>query len=136
MGIADEATRDALAKDAPGLPILDPGEVAGDFEAIPPRKRFIERLDADAREVERQGPGGPYASLAGILADALKQASSGKGAERHANNKPFEDQPIMQITRLLDGHPVGPLALGLGKWLRIALVPFFTLLINRLLTVP
>lgn len=117
MGIAEQATRDALAKDGPGLPILGPDEVAGENdveffldEAIPPRKRYIENLDADAREVETQGPGGPYASLAGILADALKQASSGKGAERHANNKPFEDQPIMQITRLLDGHPVGPLA--------------------------
>ena len=51
-----------------------------------------------------------YASLRGVLDSALAQASGGKGAERHANGLPFEDQPIMQITRLLGEHPVAALA--------------------------
>lgn len=109
MGIADEARRDAEAKQGPDFPILGPDEVAGEVDAYGKeiRRRYIQLLDADAREVEWQEH---YASLAGILDGALEQASSGKGAERHANNQPFENQPIMQITRLLDGHPVGALA--------------------------
>jgi len=102
VGIADEATRDALAKED---------------EAIMGRKRFTE--DEENGGAIRQGvrsrvcvcpASTPYDSLAQVLDAALLQASSGKGAERHANNQPFENQPIMQITRLLDGHPVGALA--------------------------
>lgn len=51
-----------------------------------------------------------YQSLSNIFHDAYEQASGGKGKERHANDKPFEDQPIMQITRLLGDHPVAALA--------------------------
>lgn len=56
-----------------------------------------------------------YESLERILRDAYEQASGGKGAERHANERPFDDQPIMQITRLLDGHPVAALAYQVVK---------------------
>lgn len=42
-----------------------------------------------------------YASLAGVLQSALNQAQAGKGAERHADGKPFLDQPIMEIARML-----------------------------------
>lgn len=45
----------------------------------------------------------PYASLQGILQMALDQASSGKGRERHSDDKPFLDQPIMEIARILNG---------------------------------
>ena len=50
-----------------------------------------------------------YASLRDEFAAAAEQASGGKGKERHANDKPFEDQPILAITRLLEGHPCGAL---------------------------
>lgn len=48
-----------------------------------------------------------YDKLAGVLQDAYNQAAEGKGKERHANGKPFLDQPIMEIARMLsgiDGH--------------------------------
>lgn len=45
-----------------------------------------------------------YESLAGILQRALDQAQDGKGAERHANNLPFEQQPMQTIAR---AHGVG-----------------------------
>lgn len=47
-----------------------------------------------------------YAGLASILFDALEQAQRGKGAERHANDRVFEDQPIMEISRMI-GTPAG-----------------------------
>ena len=49
-----------------------------------------------------------YESLAEVLRAAYEQASGGKGKERHANNKPFDEQPIAKIQSL-----VGPgFALG------------------------
>lgn len=49
-----------------------------------------------------------YERLAETLDTALYQAQSGKGRERHANDKPFMQQPIMEICRM-----VGPgFALG------------------------
>jgi hypothetical protein len=42
----------------------------------------------------------PYAKLADVLSRALKQASEGKGKERHANDGvPFEEQPMSTICR-------------------------------------
>lgn len=41
-----------------------------------------------------------YMELALTLIDAFNQAARGKGEERHANGRPFNDQPIMQIPRL------------------------------------
>lgn len=38
-----------------------------------------------------------YDQLAQVLADAFYQASAGKGAERHANEKPFHEQPMQRI---------------------------------------
>lgn len=43
----------------------------------------------------RVNPG--YESLAGVLQRALDQAQAGKGAERHANSLPFEQQPMQTI---------------------------------------
>lgn len=51
-----------------------------------------------------------YIELFKVLDAAFLQASGGKGKERHDNGLPFEDQPIMQITRLLGDHPVAALA--------------------------
>lgn len=38
-----------------------------------------------------------YESLAHVLQRALDQAQSGKGAERHANQLPFDQQPMQTI---------------------------------------
>lgn len=43
-----------------------------------------------------------YTDLAIILRDAFLQASEGKGAERHANSKPFHEQPMQSISDLFD----------------------------------
>jgi hypothetical protein len=47
-----------------------------------------------------------YRDLQRVLDDAFEQAASGKGKERHANGKPFTEQPIMEIARMvgLPGH--------------------------------
>lgn len=40
-----------------------------------------------------------YESLALVFNQALRQASAGKGHERHANNQPFEQQRMQMLTR-------------------------------------
>lgn len=47
-----------------------------------------------------------YEDLFSILMGAFDQAAHGKGKERHANDKPFDKQPIMEIARMvgLGGH--------------------------------
>lgn len=42
-----------------------------------------------------------YAPLHGVLMKAYEQAMLGKGMERHANGKPFEAQPMMEIGRMV-----------------------------------
>lgn len=44
-----------------------------------------------------------YGTLQEELIGAYTQASAGKGKERHANNKPFDRQPIMEVSRIV-GH--------------------------------
>lgn len=49
-----------------------------------------------------------YEPLFKVLHDALEQAQAGKGKERHANNKPFLQQPIMEIGRMVGpGYNIG-----------------------------
>lgn len=49
-----------------------------------------------------------YAPLKAALKAAYAQASSGKGRDRHANGKPFLDQPIMEIGRMVGmGYQTG-----------------------------
>lgn len=43
----------------------------------------------------------PYETLRSVLIDALAQAATGKGAERHANGRAFEDQPMLDISRMV-----------------------------------
>lgn len=42
-----------------------------------------------------------YSELDAVLQHALAQAADGKGAERHARMRPFDDQPMLVISRLL-----------------------------------
>ena len=54
--------------------------------------------------------GGPnYSLLAIVLTDALMQASSGKGKERHveSDNQPFTEQPIMWIEEHFHSYQLG-----------------------------
>jgi len=49
-----------------------------------------------------------YDILRDVLQLAVDQASVGKGKERHANGKPFDRQPIMEIGRMVgSGYPLG-----------------------------
>ncbi len=49
-----------------------------------------------------------YEELSRALVEAYKQAAGGKGKERHARGKPFRNQPIMEITRMVGpGYPTG-----------------------------
>lgn len=41
-----------------------------------------------------------YEELAEELQRALDQSQRGKGVERHANSKPFTQQPLMEISRM------------------------------------
>lgn len=49
-----------------------------------------------------------YEVLASILDEALEQAQSGKGLERHACGEPFEQQTICEVARRVGmGYPLG-----------------------------
>jgi hypothetical protein len=48
-----------------------------------------------------------YDSLKQILDKAFAQASEGKGKERHANDKAFDDQPIMWIEEHFKSYQLG-----------------------------
>ena len=55
-----------------------------------------------------------YEPLERVLGDAYRQASQGKGKDRHAGGKPFDRQPILEIGRM-----VGP-GFGLGQAMKKA----------------
>ena len=49
-----------------------------------------------------------YDSLINALSAAYHQATRGKGKERHARDKPFDKQPIMEISRMVGpGYATG-----------------------------
>jgi hypothetical protein len=49
-----------------------------------------------------------YEPLAEIMQEALDQAQHGKGKERHANERPFTNQTLMNNTRAVGtGYPCG-----------------------------
>jgi hypothetical protein len=49
-----------------------------------------------------------YESLEFALAAAYEQAAVGKGKDRHANDEPFDRQPIMTIARMVGpGYQIG-----------------------------
>jgi hypothetical protein len=82
-------------------------------ECAAPADTLSDQLaDAISANLEQNAPAimptePAFASLAGILQAAHDQAASGKGRERHSDDKPFLDQPIMEIARMLagiDGH--------------------------------
>ena len=49
-----------------------------------------------------------YDILSNVLGAAYHQAARGKGKERHARDKPFDKQPIMEISRMVGpGYATG-----------------------------
>lgn len=44
---------------------------------------------------------GDYAALQNVLDEAFLQSAEGKGNARHANDKPFDKQPILEIGRMV-----------------------------------
>lgn len=48
-----------------------------------------------------------YQSLLNVLEEALSQASCGKGKDRHADNQPFEEQPIIWIEKHFHSYQLG-----------------------------
>lgn len=78
-----------------------------------PEERRMDAADMES-EIETDNPdedGGlvppGYHSLFFTLQEALDRAAKGKGGERHADGKAWEDQPIREITRRLTHHPAG-----------------------------
>lgn len=52
-----------------------------------------------------------YRSLKAVLDAAYEQSARGKGHDRHANDLPFDKQPIMQVTDSVGvGFPLGQAA--------------------------
>lgn len=45
-----------------------------------------------------------YAALSDVLSRAYDQAALGKGAARHADGRPFTEQPMQTISELLGNH--------------------------------
>jgi len=72
----------------------------------------IERMAGLDQSSERSEYLGDYASLRRVLGEACDQASKGKGRERHAQDLPFEQQPMQ---KLLDLYGFGFGAGQIGK---------------------
>ena len=58
-------------------------------------------MTPDVMQAMPLAPTDPYAPLRRVLDAAYDQAANGKGKERHANDKPFTAQPIMEIARMV-----------------------------------
>ena len=72
--------------------------------------------DADLIAAPDYGQAHAYSVLRAILEDAYAQAASGKGAERHANGRPWTEQPINTITEAVGvGFPAGQAMKKLGE---------------------
>jgi hypothetical protein len=64
-------------------------------------------MDEFERDLQDKSKAGRYFHLKRVLHQAEKQATEGKGHERHDCGRPFEDQQICQINRWLRGSRVG-----------------------------
>ncbi len=51
-------------------------------------------------ELSRSPTPANYLRLQAVLDEAFNQAAYGKGAERHAQSKPFEEQPMQKLIEL------------------------------------
>lgn len=72
-----------------------------------PRKLTADDTEDHAQPSPVSDEYAPYAALADVLNDAYMQAARGKGHDRHSQDKPFLEQPILEIVRMqatIDGH--------------------------------
>lgn len=61
-----------------------------------------------------------YESLAKVLVAAVVQAALGKGAERHADGKPFDEQPMQRLLDLYgQGYAFGQAGKKMEESLRL-----------------
>jgi len=69
---------------------------------------YTPRAAAPERSDSYQTISTMYAPLKSVLKLAYQQSASGKGKDRHANGKPFLEQPIMEIGRMVGmGYQTG-----------------------------
>ncbi|HEY5793426.1 MAG TPA: hypothetical protein VIU82_00300 [Bosea sp. (in: a-proteobacteria)] len=63
----------------------------------------MDEMQVDGSKIVDSGrrPSGDYAALQGVLDEAYRQSAEGKGNARHANDKPFTEQPILEIGRMV-----------------------------------
>jgi len=61
------------------------------------------KVQIDEAKITDSGrrPSGDYAALQKVLDEAYRQSAEGKGNARHANDKPFTEQPILSIGRMV-----------------------------------
>lgn len=59
--------------------------------------RYFERLRGNTIAVPSNAPG--YEKLDDVLTRAFNQAANGKGKERHADGRPFHEQPMQTIAQ-------------------------------------
>lgn len=86
-----------------------------DKETVNALKSAWESAMEAASSARRAAADDGYSLLRDILASAAEQASRGKGRERHANGKPFDRQPIMEIGRMLSSVCDGQLYQAIKK---------------------
>jgi hypothetical protein len=99
-----QVTREEIRKDAfASAKRMPEGGLVGDDGKAPPQ--IFKQDDTYAGLLLRMDVPG-YEALARQLHAAYLQSASGKGRERHANDLPFHEQPIMQIARMsgIGGH--------------------------------
>lgn len=72
------------------------------------KKDNVESQNPMKTSIEATSDHSGYEKLVAVLNDALHQASQGKGKDRHANDKPFDKQPIAEIGRMVGtGYNLG-----------------------------
>lgn len=80
----------------------NPNDIVGlieDAPAVEQANPCVEDNEESHSSIVMDVPG--YEKLAAVLQDAYNQAAIGKGRERHANDKPFHEQPMCAISRNL-----------------------------------
>jgi hypothetical protein len=73
-------------------------------ETIRLQEAELLRLRAETGDADAYWYDPNYASLRAVLSRAYAQAAKGKGAERHAQDLPFDEQPMQVISHLLGTH--------------------------------
>lgn len=113
---ASDITLDSLALQAAESAYIESGGQTIGLPVVEAIKAYFVTAAVRARDEKKPKRGGPiplhtipvrfgtaegYAELEAALTAAYEQVAKGKGRVRHANNKPFLRQPIMEIARMV-----------------------------------